>query len=55
MIHNEKQILKQIKDLTLMLGGEFSKSSTLNSIVASLNAILLISPLYINAQSDLLS
>ena len=46
---------------TLIYGTDLSAilicvlSSILNSIVESLNVILLISPLYINAQSDLLS
>ncbi len=30
MIHNEKQIIKQIKDLSIMLGGEVNESSTLD-------------------------
>ena len=50
MIHNEKQILKQIKDLTLMLGGEFSKSSTLNSMGRSSEKIVI--EYDINAQNE---
>ena len=32
MIHNEEQIVKQIKDLSIMLGGEVSQCTTGNSM-----------------------
>ena len=40
-IHNENQLLKQVEELSLMLGGEITTSTTFNSSGRTSNKIVI--------------